>query len=96
MKEMLIGAFIALVIIAIIIGIGFNLSNNEIKDVQVPNLVGLSLEEARNKVEEIGLILEIEGTGNTVIVQEPLYIDGYTIKSNSTIKVEVGNWVFMN
>lgn len=96
MKEMLIGAFIALVIIAIIIGIGFNLSNNEIKDVQVPNLVGLSLEEARNKVEGIDLILEIEGTGNTVIVQEPLYIDGYTIKSNSTIKVEVGNWVFMN
>lgn len=96
MKEMLIGAFIAIVIIAIIIGIGFNLSNNEIEDVQVPNLVGLSLEEARNKVEEIGLILEIEGTGNIVVAQEPLYIDGYRIKSNSTIKVEVGNWVFMN
>ena len=88
---MLIGAFIAIVIIAIIIGIGFNLSNNEIEDVQVPNLVGLSLEEARNKVEEIGLILEIEGTGNIVVAQEPLYIDGYRIKSNCTINVEVGN-----
>ena len=96
MKEMLIRASIGIVIIAIIIGIGFNLSNNDIEDVQVPNLVGLSLEEARNKVEEIGLILEIEGTGNTVIAQEPLYVDGYTIKSNSTIKVEMGNWVFMN
>lgn len=91
MKEMLIGAFIPIVLITIIIGTGFILSNNKVEDVLLPNLVGLSIEEARNKAEEIGLKIEIKGTGDTVIAQESLYIDGYKIKGNSTIKVEMGN-----
>lgn len=90
MKEMLIGAFIAIVLIAIIIGTGFILSNNKVEDVLLPNLVGLSLEEAKSKAEETGLILEIEGTGDKVIAQYPLYFDEYKVKSNSVIKIELG------
>lgn len=88
MKEVLIGAIIAIVIIGIFIGFGFYLSKTKGKDVPLPNLVGLTLEEAKEKIEEMGLNIEIKGTGNTVISQEPPYLDGYVVKSGTTLLIE--------
>ncbi|WDU84074.1 Stk1 family PASTA domain-containing Ser/Thr kinase [Caloramator sp. Dgby_cultured_2] len=66
-----------------------------IKDVKVPNVVGLSEEEARKIFESNKLIMEIEGTQSsdlpegTVISTIPE--EGTTVKENSVVKVIVSS-----
>lgn len=67
------------------------------KEVAIPNLVGLTKEEARQKAEEAKLIFEIESEEynteveeNHIISQDPQYIEKYNnVKEGSTIKVVI-------
>ena len=66
------------------------------KDIQLKNLAGMTIEEAKQALSGTGVTLEIkeETYNNTVeagkiISQEPPYSEGYTIKENSIIKVVV-------
>ena len=67
------------------------------KDVEVPNIVGLSKEEAQAKVEEAKLIFEIQSeeynsevNANLVISQDPKYIENYNkVKEGTTVKVVI-------
>ena len=63
-----------------------------VEDVQIPNVVGLTKEQAEKKIEELNLKSEItEETYNDtiekglVISQTPAYISNYKIKGKSTI-----------
>ena len=67
------------------------------KEVAIPNLVGLTREEAKQKAEESKLIFEIESEEynteieeNHIISQDPQYIEKYNnVKEGSTIKVVI-------
>ena len=70
------------------------LTLGQVKDVQIPNLVGLSREEAQKQTEEANLVFEVqeetfddEVLAGYVISQDPAYIENYTIKEKTTIKV---------
>ena len=72
------------------------LSLGRAKDVQVPDLANLTLEEAQAKVAELNLKLEVqeekydlEIPEGQIIEQDPKYQDNYEIKEGSTIKVIV-------
>lgn len=66
-------------------------------DVQVPNLVGKTREEAENEVKELNLVLEVKPEeeyspdveAGRIISQDPKYIEGYNIKEKSTITVVI-------
>jgi len=81
----------------ITIGITYGiLTAGRLKDVQIPDLVGLSQEEARKQVEEAVLVFEVqeerfdeEVPAGYIISQDPAYIENYTIKEQTTIKVVV-------
>lgn len=78
-----------------VIFIGWYISFNffSVKDVEVPNLIGLSEEEARIKIEPLKLNLEVEGKDysdspeGTIIKMNPEY--GIKVKEGSTIKVRI-------
>ena len=67
------------------------------KDVEVPNIVGLTREEAEKKVKEANLIFEVESEEynadieeNHVISQEPKYMNNYNkVKEKTTVKVVI-------
>ena len=66
------------------------------KQVQVPNVVGKTVEEVKSITEEAGLKYEVsEEVYNTevgaglVIYQDPKYAENYKVLENSTIKVSV-------
>lgn len=65
------------------------------KDIELPNLVGKTLEEAEKELEKTDVKLEQTEEFNTeveagkIISQEPPYSEGYTIKENSTIKIVI-------
>ena len=65
------------------------------KDVSLPNFVDMTKEEAELKAIELGLVLEIEEQFDKeielgkVISQEPPYIENYTVKENSTVKLVI-------
>ena len=66
------------------------------KEVQLPNVVGLSQEEAKQKVEEAKLKFEVSSEEyNTevekghVISQNPTYTEKYNVKEGSEIKVVI-------
>ena len=48
-------AAVLLVILIALAGVYLMISNNEVKEVKVPNVVGLTIEEAMEKIEEVGL-----------------------------------------
>ena len=64
-------------------------------DVALPNFVEMTREEAETAATEAGLQLEISEEYNSdvekgkVISQDPAYMDGYTVKENSTVKIAV-------
>lgn len=47
MKDITIGIIIGIVIIGIFVGIGIFLNINMPKDVEIPNLIGLTVDEAK-------------------------------------------------
>ena len=74
----------------------FGLKLTSVKDVQIPELVGLSQEEAKKKVEDAKLkYVELEPQYSPevpegyVISQTPSYVDNYKIKEKTEIKVVI-------
>ena len=72
------------------------LSLSRAKEVQIPNLQGLTKEEAEQKAKELKIKLEVseekyhlEIPEGQIIEQDPKYQDNYKIKEGSTIKIVV-------
>ena len=65
------------------------------KDVDLPNLVGKTLEEANKEIEGTDITLEQTEEFNAdveagkIISQDPPHVNGYTVKENSTIKIVI-------
>ncbi len=67
------------------------------KEVELPNLVGLTKEEAEQKIKELNLKFEVEAEEynadveqGLIISQDPSYIENYNkVKEGSTVKVKV-------
>ena len=66
------------------------------EDVQIPNVVGLSQEEAKQRVEDSNLKFNIsreeynsEVEAGYVISQDPAYINNYSVKEGSTVNVVI-------
>lgn len=67
-----------------------------VKEVQIPNLVGMTKEEAENLVKEYNLHLEVtseefddEVPLGYIISQDPTYVENFKIKEKTTMKVIV-------
>ena len=65
---------------------------NRVKDVYIPNLVGMTSEQAKQTVEDLNVVYEVSGEefsteyeAGEVISQDPKYIENYRIKEKSTI-----------
>ena len=94
--------FIALVLLfAISLGgtIAYSKLTNP-KEVLLPNLVGISKEDAKQQVEDLGLKLEVSSeefnsdyAEGYIISQDPLYSDNYNVKMGTTIKVVVSKGI---
>ncbi len=83
---------IFLVIVFLIIGAIVLLNMNTVKEIEIPNFVGMTITEAEQKAKEIGVKLEIERNNGTIITsQEPRFMEGYEIKikKGGTIKVVI-------
>lgn len=69
------------------------LNIGRVKDVQLPNFVNMTREEAEAAAEEAKLKLEITEEFNSdveegkIASQDPSYLEGYTVKENSTVKL---------
>ena len=69
------------------------LNIGRVKDVQLPNFVDMTREEAEAAAEDASLQLEITEEFNSdveegkIISQDPSYLEGYTVKENSTVKL---------
>ena len=70
------------------------------KEVLLPNLVGISEEDAKKQLEDLGLKLEVSSeefnsdyAEGYIISQDPLYSDNYNIKKGTTIKVVVSKGI---
>ena len=67
------------------------------KEVEMPNIVGLSKEEAQQRIEGVKLKFEVSSEEyntdveeNHIISQDPTYVEGYNkVKEGSTVKVVV-------
>ncbi len=77
-------------------GTQFILNMGKPKDVDLPNFVGKTLEEAKYEAQNQNVSLEIqeeafsdEVPANEIISQEPPYIEGYQIKEKSIVKIVV-------
>ena len=97
-KHKIISTIIALVILfALTIAItSFAFDMTTPKDVLIPELVGLTLDEAKTKVEEQKLQIEVkeerydaEIEAGKIISQDPIYKENYKIKEKTTINVIV-------
>ncbi len=88
---------IAIILIPIICFFGAQavLNIGSVKDVPLPNFVNMTREQAEQTATEAGLQLEIseeyssDVEAGKVISQDPAYLDGYTVKENSTVKIVV-------
>ncbi len=70
------------------------------KEVTLPNLVGISKEEAEQMANELGIKLEVsseeynsEYAEGYIISQDPLYSDNYNVKMGSTVKIVVSKGI---
>ena len=71
-------------------------SKNKSGDVQIPNVVGISQDEAKKKVEELKLKYNVrreeynaDVEAGFIISQDPEYINNYSVKEGSTVNVVV-------
>lgn len=97
-KHKVLSFFVGAILLFILtIGITyFSLRATAVKDVQIPNLVGMSQEEAKKKVEESKLIYtELEQQyspdieAGHVMSQTPGYVENYKIKEKTEIKIVI-------
>ena len=94
LKKALIGVG-SLIIILILGSVGFFLAmrNNTSNEVEVPNIVGKLVEEAKSEVEELGLVIQVKSTEysdeaeNTILKISPSV--GTKVKKDSIIFVTV-------
>ena len=90
---------IILIIILIPVGVFFGtqaaLNAGSVKDVQLPNFVNMTREEAETAATEANVQLEVSEEFNSdveegkIISQDPPYMENYTVKENSVVKVVV-------
>lgn len=80
----------------------YALTGNRTKQVQIPSLVGLNIEEAKAKMDELKLKYEIteefspEGKeAGLVLSQEPKYQDNYKINETEVMKLVVSKGIEM-
>lgn len=89
------GVFVSVLIVVCFLGFAIYLKLSTPKEVSMPNVVGLTVEEAKNKIKNAGLKFEIDKEitdenkpNNTVLSQEPKYIETFnTVKKGSIVKV---------
>ncbi|MCL2341529.1 MAG: Stk1 family PASTA domain-containing Ser/Thr kinase [Firmicutes bacterium] len=88
---------VAILVFALSIGITFAvLTGSKVKEVQIPNLVNMTMNDAANKVNSLGLKINQSEekydptipTGQ-IISQEPPYQENFKIKEGATINVTV-------
>ena len=71
------------------------LNIGSVEDVALPNFVNMTREQAEQTAEGAGLQLEVteefssDVEAGKVVSQDPPYLDGYTVKENSTVKIVV-------
>lgn len=92
-------AFVVVFLLTLFITLGIANSSRP-KDVQIPNVVGKSQEEAKIEVEKVNLkfnvskeIYSAEVPEGCVITQDPAYKVDYTIKEGNTISVVISKGV---
>lgn len=90
----LVFAIIITLLLIFYFGTSIYLKIGTTKDVYIPNLVGLTVQEAKKKTKKLGLYIEIKNTSNEnvsnssiVISQEPEYMMNYKIKEKSIISI---------
>ena len=98
-KHKVLSSFIGLMILFVLAFGGTILAINltKPKDVELPNVVGLSREEAEQKIKEAKLVFEVETEEydseveeNKIISQDPKYVENYNkVKQGSTVKVVI-------
>ena len=93
MKVVLIILLIILIPVIVFFGTQAILNIGRVKDVALPNFVNMTREEAENLAKESKLVLEIteeyssDVEAGKIALQDPPYLEGYTVKENSTIKL---------
>ena len=93
--------FACIAVFALAMGITIAVSNaNRPKQVQIPNLVGKTLEEVKTLTEQANIKYQViaEEFSTTqeagkVIKQEPKYADNYPVLENSTVKITISKGV---
>ena len=94
-KILIIIALIILIPVGVFFATQSLLNAGRGKDISLPNFVDMTKDDAQQKATELGLVLEIEEQFNKeielgkVISQEPPYMENYTVKENSTVKLVV-------
>ena len=94
--------FIGLILL-FVISLGGTIAYSKLtnpKEVLLPNLVGISEDDAKQQLEDLGLKLEVSSeefnsdyAEGYIISQDPLYSDNYNIKMGTTIKVVVSKGI---
>lgn len=94
--SLILACIITILVVVVPTGGSIILNVTDSKDVNVPNVVGLTVEEAQEKVESVGLKFKIdkkEFSSNTeegcIISQNPSYLKNYKVKQGSYIEVIV-------
>lgn len=90
----LVFAIIITLLLIFYFGTSIYLKIGTTKDVYIPNLVGLTVQEAKKKTKKLGLYIEVKNTSNEnvsnssiIISQEPEYMMNYKIKEKSIISI---------
>lgn len=94
--SLVLAIIITIIVVVIPLGGSFILSVTSPKEVELPDVVGLTVEEAQEKVENVGLRFEIEKeeynddvAEGYILSQDPTYISNYNVKEGSTVQVIV-------
>jgi len=90
------------VFVGAMFGTLYLLTGNRVKQVQIPSLVGLSIDEAKTKLNELGLQYELkeefspEGKeAGTILSQLPKYQDNYQINATEVMQLVVSKGLEM-
>lgn len=94
-KILLVIAIVILIPVAAFFGVQGALNIGREKDVQLPNFVEMTREQAEEKAKELNIELQIEEQfdkeieAGKFISQEPGYMENYTVKENSVVKLVI-------
>ena len=94
-KVVLIILLIIIIPVAAFFGVQGVLNMGRVADVPLPNFVNMTREEAETAAQEAGLQLEIteeyssDVEAGKVASQEPSYLEGYSVKEGSTVKIVI-------